>query len=117
VRTPAKFEALANIARQVVTRARVDSYAARRGWYDIDPRDPKEYRRAEDHWNDLCDAEQWKYPGIAREIYWDAVGQAPHRDATNNSWWAYALQGAPTSPLVNKLRAIPYAPPYLQHSA
>ena len=91
----------------------VDTWFSRRGWYDIDPNKVKEYRAAEDHWNELCAEENWKHPGIAREVYWDSVGQSPHRDAPNSGWWASVLQGDPASPLLDKLRAIPYAPPVL----
>lgn len=84
----------------------VDTWFARKGWYDIDPDKPKEYRAAEDHWIALCKEEGW-VTGIAREIFWDRVGQERLYDP-DNGWWSNVVRDAPVTPLVNWLRDMPY---------
>lgn len=89
----------------------VDTWFGKNGWYSVDPEKHKEYRIVEDHWIRLCQERGW-VTGIAREIFWDKVGQKRLYDPTN-AWWTDVVVDAPVTPLIDWLRDMPYPAPAL----
>ena len=84
----------------------VDSWFAGKSLYNINPASLKQYQAAEDHWFAMSKRKGWRFPGIAREIVWDA-GPQRRMEAMDSNWWAHILRTLPKTPLVDKFRDKP----------
>jgi hypothetical protein len=75
-------------------------------WYGIDPGNKAARLAAEKHWYEFSIAQGW-VPAVSREIYWDVRSQKRENEK-DFDWWGYPLKHEPITPLLDKLRDIPF---------